>query len=249
MRYLILFVLFVSVGITVSAQEDVDSILHGAETAYNQGDYASAIFAYESLVDAGYISPELFYNLGNAYYEAEQLGLALLFYLRAQQLTPRDVAVRMAIQRIRVERITVQGEDTGIIDQLASISSYWITMDELAGVVGLIFTTWCFLVSASILSNWWRNQLKLCLILLSVCVLIGIVLLMSRVYVAGSRPVAVVISPAASAMSGPGDDYLELYLLYSATEIRVLEKHLSWARFELPDGRQGWINSRDIESV
>jgi SH3-like domain-containing protein len=50
-------------------------------------------------------------------------------------------------------------------------------------------------------------------------------------------------------MSGPGEDYLELYRLYAAAELRVLETHDDWARFVLPDGRQGWVERDNIELI
>ena len=55
------------------------------------------------------------------------------------------------------------------------------------------------------------------------------------------RGVAVVTSPVIQVMSGPGDNYLPLYRLFSAAELRLDAFQDNWARFSLGDGREGWV--------
>ncbi|MFA6241653.1 MAG: tetratricopeptide repeat protein [Candidatus Hydrogenedentales bacterium] len=59
-----------------------------ANQLYTQADYPGAINLYEQLVRDGVVDPNVFFNLGNAYYRNEQLGPAIANYERALHLSP-----------------------------------------------------------------------------------------------------------------------------------------------------------------
>ncbi len=72
-----------------------DDAFQRGNTAYEQGDYGTAITAYEQLVAEGVVNADVFYNLGNAYYRANNLGAAIANYERALQVAPRhDAALK-----------------------------------------------------------------------------------------------------------------------------------------------------------
>lgn len=66
-----------------------DDAFQRGNTAYEQGDFATAITSYEQLVAEGVVDPDVFYNLGNAYYRANKLGAAIANYERALHISPR----------------------------------------------------------------------------------------------------------------------------------------------------------------
>lgn len=72
----------------VLAATAFDQTFDAGLQAYYQGDYPAAIRAFEQLVEQGVVAPEVFYNLGNAYYRAGRLGPAIANYERALHLRP-----------------------------------------------------------------------------------------------------------------------------------------------------------------
>ena len=66
--------------------------------------YNDAIVKYESILDDGYESVELYYNLGNAYYRSEELGKSIWAYLNALDIAPRnrDVAHNLSIANAQI---------------------------------------------------------------------------------------------------------------------------------------------------
>jgi hypothetical protein len=74
-------------------------------------------------------------------------------------------------------------------------------------------------------------------------------LLSGRLVLEALRPSAVVTSPVVSGMSGPGEDYLELFTLHQAAEIRIVMNNNTWVWIELPDGRQAWLPEASIQLV
>lgn len=66
---------------------DATNSIKRANEMYKQGQYSDAAALYEEILKNG-VSPELYYNLGNSYYKADETGLAILNYERALRLDP-----------------------------------------------------------------------------------------------------------------------------------------------------------------
>ena len=70
-----------------SATKSADNVTKAqGDSAYMRNDYASAIQIYESLLKKGEAA-EVYYNLGNSYYKADDIAKAILNYERALLLT------------------------------------------------------------------------------------------------------------------------------------------------------------------
>src|SRR5712691_9388165 len=69
-----------------SALAQSDAQFAKANQEYAAGHFKEAIDGYEALVRAGEWSANLFYDLGNAYFRAGDLGRAILSYERALAL-------------------------------------------------------------------------------------------------------------------------------------------------------------------
>src|SRR5580704_11316947 len=77
-----------------------------ANQLYNGGKFAEAAVAYEKIEPK---TAHVYYNLGNAWFRQDKLGLAVLNYARARQLAPRDPDIlanlKFAQQRLGVEDV------------------------------------------------------------------------------------------------------------------------------------------------
>jgi tetratricopeptide (TPR) repeat protein len=228
MKRVIFLLLFVA--ITISAQED----------AYQNGDYQGAILAYEQRLTNGEASGEIYYNLGLSYYETGQLGLALLNYRKAEIFLPRDENIALQIARIRGQREDFIGAETDWLAITANLTGDVLTVYELSIVVFALWALYFLLLALS------RASLRWLLWLTAAGMLIGVFFLGVRLYVETQQPEAVVLVDAAQVMSGPAGDYLPLYVLYEAAELRIVEERDGWLRFMLADGRSGWIAAGDV---
>lgn len=70
-----------------------------ANAAYETQDYTGAIQGYEQLVASSVEDPEVFYNLGNAYFHAGNMGAAIANYERALRLEPRMEPARLNLEQ------------------------------------------------------------------------------------------------------------------------------------------------------
>ena len=91
--YIIIFLtaLFATTtGNMTAAERELDSMWDRANTMYINADYTGAIAVYDSILNSGYSSTKLYYNLGNAYFKAGQNGKAIVYYNKALALSPTD---------------------------------------------------------------------------------------------------------------------------------------------------------------
>jgi tetratricopeptide (TPR) repeat protein len=228
------------------AQGSDEDRLRQAEEAYYNGDYAIAIDLYNSLLLEGLESDSLHFNLGNAYFEAGRLGEALVHYKRAQRLTPRDTAINANIMRVRALRADFQGDEQFWIDRLASSTHTTLTLTELGMLALIVWTMWFSLSAIWIWRKQWRNYLGVPLVIGGIIVILSAMLFFSRQYSDYQRPQAIVTVLQADIYSGPSEEYLNIYQLYAAAELRIVETRGDWIRFVLPDGQQGWILRQHI---
>ena len=235
----------------VGAQDEPVSVdvMRQANAAYLDGDYDTAISLYETMLADGVGDAGVFFNLGNAYYETGQLGLALLNYRRAQQIAPRDAILGKNIALARSERVDFQQGEARWIDRLAVSTQSFLTLPELGWSILATWVLWWAGAGVWALRADWRSALRWPMAMVGAGLLVGSVFFGARYYVQDARPAAVVVDLSTPVMSGPGDDYVFLFQLFAAAEMRILEVRGEWARIVLPDGRQGWVNRKTIEPV
>ena len=88
-----------------SATKSADNVTKAqGDSAYMRNDYASAIQIYESLLKKGEAA-EVYYNLGNSYYKADDIAKAILNYERALLLQPGNADIRANLEIARSKTI------------------------------------------------------------------------------------------------------------------------------------------------
>lgn len=220
-----------------------------AQAAYERGDYPAAIQAYNSLLQAGYRDGSLYFDLASAYDQSGDLGNALLNDLRARQFIPRDTTLNQNIARIRATRIDIQGDQSSLLFGIGDLAVSVATVNEWLWLVWIFLLVECVLISSRIAWPRFHASLLAPIIGCGVMLLLCFILLGSRLIGESLRPAAVITQDKVSAMSGPGEKYLELFDLHTAAEVRVVETRVDWVWVELPDGRQCWLPADALDPV
>lgn len=229
--------------------EEQERILQQAAAAYDAGDYPVAAAVYRQLLDMGWHDPAVYFNLGNAYLQAGDIGQALVYYLRARERLPRDADLEANIARARAMRMDVFSDGGDLLADLAEATTGLLSIREL-GWLALLF--WTALFGGLSLRRWfkWENDiLRYGFLAIFGMFLLSAILLGSRLLIDWRQPVAVVTREQVTVMSGPGVNYLPYFDLHSGAELRILETRDNWLRFVLPDGRQGWLAADAVTRV
>ena len=223
-----------------------------ADSAYVRGQYQQAIKDYEALLKQG-ASAELYYNLGNAYYRTENMTRAVLNYERALLLAPSDRDIRFNLQMARSKTI-----DKITPEQEMFFVTWYRSLINLASVDGWARTALVSLVLAIVLAliylfagRVWLRKLGF----FGAMVLI-VVFILSNVFAHQQKDLlvhrrgAIVTAPAVTVKSTPDKKGTDLFILHEGTKVTITDESMrDWRGIRLADGKEGWIEVRQIEQI
>ena len=85
-----IILLFFSLTSLFAPEKPPNSLFEKGNAFYNKGDYQSAIESYLGIIENGYHSSEVYYNLGNANYKIGNVAEANFYFEKANILSPND---------------------------------------------------------------------------------------------------------------------------------------------------------------
>lgn len=223
-----------------------------ADDEYKKGNYQQAIRDYEELLKKG-PSVELYYNLGNAYYRTDNITRAVLNYERALLLSPGDEDIRFNLQMARSK-----------------------TIDKITPKSEMFFVTWYkSLVNFTSIDGWANTAIISIAIalLLILCYLFGkkilirkagfygaiffVVLFMSsNIFAYEQRRIltrrtgAIITAASAPLKKTPVANSEYNTIIHEGSRVEIIDDTMKdWKLVELEDGREGWIQSSQMERI
>lgn len=223
-----------------------------AERLYQEQRYQDAAEVYETMLAAGIEDGTLYYNLGNAYFKAGEIGLAILSYERALVLMPGDEDTRMNLAYANelvagdVEEVTLPFAIRWAVDFYRSLRP-----DVLATLLSVVFVVGGVALSLVLYDAWprWRMPARATLV---VCVTLALGAggaLAAKVRARANRVEAIVLTENAYVRSGPGDASPRLAELHEGLKVRVLSERGGWYQVRLANGLTGWLRTSEIETI
>lgn len=238
----------------LKAGEPADSLWAAASAAYAEGRYGEALEDWKAVEASGLVSPGLYTNIGDACFKLDDLAGAVLAYERALKLDPSDASARY-----NLEFVSSQLQDR--IDEVPEffLRTWYrrfcnlLSSDAWAVLFLLFFAILLFCILLFLLSSLppARKTGFFCGI---AALLLCIVCISAASYCRNSSLAAdraVIMSPVVSASSSPasGSSSRDLFVLHEGTRVKLLESIGGWSNVELSDGRQGWVESSEIEII
>ena len=228
-------------------------IMAEANLRYERGEYAEAAQQYEALIDLGYKDPSVHYNLGNAYLESGDPGRAILNYLRAEELSPRDPDIQANLELARSRTVDqLQAEGDSLVASISDFGRRWATTKEFGAAALLLWATAGLATGALIVRPAIRGRylLRGGAVVAFVAMLAPLVLLLSMLYSNPYDNTGVVTAGTVEVLSGPGIQYGEAFTLHSGAQVRLVDSRHGWLQVALPGGElEGWLPSHAIEAV
>lgn len=220
--------------------------------AYQQGDYRSAIEAYEQVLADGQHSADLYYNLGNAYYRDNQTGRAILNYERSLRLRPSS---RDARENLRL----AQEKTVDHIQPLPSIQlrrhleqvTHWFSARGWRVMV-LLLTA---LLGAAIVmrriaaSSRWRKRGFMAALVLAVLLIPTLLCAFSAQRQLTHSHRMVILKNEAAIHSAPEQSSSLVFVVHEGLTVDIEESLGEWYRIRLDDGNNGWIHQNDGEKI
>lgn len=236
----------------LSGKDAIDSWLADGDQHYRMGNYDMASGYYGLVLSTGYASADLYYNLGNAFYRTDQLGLAILNYKRALRLNPSmsDARENLALAESKtVDRITVLPKLFIVrwVDTLCthlSPAAWRVVWLVLLALVGLSVVTLRLGTTRGLRKAGFVVGLLTLLLLLAATFLL---LRATRQYNAHSE--AVVLAQAITVKSSPEVQSADKLILHEGTFVTINDSLADWYKVTIADGTTGWCQGSDIERI
>ena len=226
---------------------DPGGVFVNANAAYESGDYELAIALFNRLVDNGFDSGHLHFNLGNSYLRNGELGYAVASFRRAAIRLPRDedVLANLTFSRKSTKDALSPPEPSAFLSTLF-FWHYGLSPRELQVVV-LALNLLFWGVWAIRLFHQDSEVLRWIFILL----LVLLVATAGSLFVHRLFPlqVAVVVPQEIEARTAPDPESVVRFKLHAGTEVQVKDRRPGWLRIVLPDGQQGWVEEEWTELV
>ena len=238
---------------TSAAQVPADSLWEAGIAAYSSGDWEGAAAAWGAIEAEGLESPELYYNIGNAFFKSSDYAHAILYYERALKLDPSYSDARFNLEfaresvQDRIESVPEFFLKTWVrkLGYLFSSDMWAVLFLILVGLAlagGLLF-----LLGSGGAVRRTGFFAGLAALLLAFCCL-GFASSQKAAY--NRADSAIVTVPVSSVRSSPGAGASkDLFVLHEGTKVRILDEVGEWWNIELSDGRQGWLPASDLELI
>lgn len=246
-KLLLLFVL-----ISFSGFSQNQDIFDEANSAYQSGDYETAISKYEEILDSGETSAEVYFNLGNAHYKMNHVAPSIYYYEKALQLDPTDADIQNNIEFARnmaiddIEEIQETGFSVWFNDIISAFS--YNTWAIIAIIFSVVFVFMFLLYHFSYKSLNKRLFFAGASLALILCIASVIFAFQQQSFIQDNQ-YAIIYGEEIEVRDEPTLRAEPSFELHEGTKARVLEDYQEWSRIELSNGAQGWINSSEIKKL
>jgi hypothetical protein len=221
-----------------------------ANQLYEEGRYEEAAAKYEEIVASGLKNGRVYYNLGNAYFKQEKLGLAILNYERAHRLMPRDDDIKANLTYARSQIVDkIETPDPGLLGRwLASLQGL-LTIDETIILAWALYLVMTVLALLAVFVWRWRRFCLYALGFLSVLLILSLASLGLKLYQQEHIREAVVTAGQVDVLSGPGENYLLEFTVHEGTALTVEEERGDWWRVRLWGDLEGWAQKAGLREI
>jgi len=249
-KILLLGILLFAIGllwnpVACNAQADeTTSLILKANDFYKEKNYAKAEELYQSLLDGGLQNGYLYYNLGNTHIRLGNTGKAILNYIHAKRLLPRDQDLQANFKYAVQNTVDlIDWEEQSLLKTIF----FWVDGFNLQEhLLILIIVNILFWVSMAI---WLYNKSDVINLISKV---IFVVLILSATSTAikwnsvSATNFGVILVKTIDIKSGMDNKNVTLFQLHEGAIVSIEKDEAGWFKIKLKDGKSGWAKKDAI---
>jgi tetratricopeptide (TPR) repeat protein len=217
-----------------------------ANKLYEEGKFSQAAALYDDILRAGQVSPEIYFNAGNAWFKAGQVGRAIYSLRQAEELAPRDPDIRANLAIIRAQagigNAALPGNRWTRWIGRATLNEW--TCAASAGVALFFIVLMIRQISPAFAKT--SGALTAALALASLWLVACLGLSMDQRLLEKS---SIVIVPEAVARKGPMDISQSAFTAHDGAELMVLRRNGDWLEVTDAARHVGWMRQRDVALI
>lgn len=245
-----IFVVIVGCSLTFEARaQKPEDLLTKANSLYNENAFDSALTVYKSIVDQGYSSATLYYNLGNTYYKLKNYPLAIYYYEKSLKLDPNNEDTK---HNIEIAQLFLTDKIEAVPELF--IKTWWNKLSNIFSIntwaiitlviFGLLLTSLFFYITAK------TRVLKKSMFFIGLLLIIFNITIFSitvkKYNYVRTNDEGIVINPTITIKSSPSQSSVDLFVLHEGTKVKILDNTDDWEKIKIANGSIGWLPSSSI---
>lgn len=235
-----------------TSQQTAQQSFEAANAAYQNGDYASAIEAYNNILASGKHSATLYFNLANAHAQQQELGYAILFYEKACRLNPHFEAAK-ANKAIIENRLK---DNITPIPQIGLVT-WWQNTYHFMSPIGWFVCAMLFSLMAIVTIGIWlihpnRSTKRRAFGGTFVVLIISLLTLglgYGRHLSIYGQQDAVIVAKQTDLKNGADADSQTAQTLHEGVVVKRVDQIGDWEKVRLANGEEGWIAQKDLQAI
>ncbi|HHI03591.1 MAG: hypothetical protein DRP51_05220 [Candidatus Zixiibacteriota bacterium] len=252
MRKLVLQISAILLLLIVSSANgfNADSLFNSANGYYQNQDYDEALKIYLEIEQKNFESAPLYFNIGNCFFKKGELGYAILYYLRAQRLSPRDADIETNLEfarmfmPTRLEGIKINPV-TAFLDMI--VDSY--TLNLIAWLASALFILLIIYLSVIMFLQWRGLIVRVSVYIMIFLVLVSSGLTSYKYRTDYLTEKGVIVADETRILSGPGEDNdIEFVGVFGLT-FKIEKETDDYYLVLFENKRKGWIKKGDVEKL
>lgn len=253
MKQLIVFLILVSQMLLAQELTPAAKQFNEATILYNTGNYEKAAKIYENIVsENNEIAADLFYNLGNCYYQLNKVAPAIYNYEKALLIQPNfdKASINLAFAQKKIVNKIAEAKKTGaqnLYTQLLFKFHYdtWALLAIFFGFGCTATFIFYYFLNKSVL----KRLFFALLIFSGICCILTITLGFAQKQQLASHQPAIVFSNTTEGKEFPRSNSETVQTLHEGTKVFILETKGNWQHVELTDNRKVWIAKESVIEV
>ena len=228
------------------AQTIQDQEFAKANYYYNESRYDTAVVIYERIMEEGYVSAPLLYNIGNTYFKMRNYPMAILNYEKALKLDPtndeikQNLAIANALITDKIEPMPVffMTKWWRNIGNLLSANGWASTTLKLFGLLLVLLFIYFTARTKGVRKATFFSSILV--IILFVC---SIIFAYQKYNYINEHNEAIVMTPTITVKSSPSSSGVDLFVLHEGTKVEIMDNADKWDKIKIADGSVGWMPS------
>ncbi len=214
---------------------------------YEQGKFKAAAEDFKQIAEKGIKTGALYYDMGNCYFKAGNIGLAILWYERAKKLIPNDPDLKFNLDYANTF-VKDKKDKTGL--SISNILFFWEGLIPSSflqyGAIGFCIIFFLYAGFRTVKRN---NIFTSAGSLILFFLIISAFAASYDFYYKNTAQFAVVIKDKAAVRSGFSDDSTKLFVLHPGTMVKVESANGKYLMIFFSKGKIGWIRKGDAKII
>ena len=243
------FLLLFFIGIPLFAvEEGISQYYKNGMDAYKKGQYDLAIQEFESILSNNWDSPELYYNLGNAFFRSGNTAGAVWAFESCLNLSPTHSDAKYNLKLANLKVIDRMGLPEpplylqwylGLKEQFTPTT--WINIT--------LFIFFLFSLSVTVYRLFLFSLVQNLRGVILTIFFISLFLTFHSIWTENSLNLGVIYSLKAEVRSEPNTFSTRLFEVHEGLKVSINQLENNWVKIELLDGKTGWITKNQIRLI